>query len=102
MPAKGSGAPGATANPTAATSTAPKTATFDDDTSPATPRRAGSSSSSPRGGSSSGLQNGSGILLGFVLWVWVALPYLDGGRERVAAVLRAKLTNRAADGSPLP
>lgn len=103
MAAKGARA-GATANPAAAAgqgAPAPTTVGFDDDAT-ASPAARVAAASRPGSGGSSGAQNGAGILLGFVLWVWVALPYLDGGRERVAAVLRAKLTNKAADGSPLP
>lgn len=48
------------------------------------------------------VRDGSGIALGFLLWVWVVLPYLDGGVGRVRQVLAAKLTNTGPDGSALP
>lgn len=42
------------------------------------------------------------MLLGLLAWMWVGLPLLQGGPKRAAAVLKAKLLNRAHDGSPLP
>ena len=49
-----------------------------------------------------GVNEGAGALLGFLAWVWVVLPALTGGPDRVRAVLRAKFTNKGPDGSELP
>lgn len=53
-----------------------------------------------RGGST--VQDGAGVVLGFLVWVWVVLPYLNGGASNVGAVLKAKFTNKGPDGSDLP
>jgi hypothetical protein len=45
--------------------------------------------------------DGAGVLLGFLLWVWVALPLISGGPSEVRAVWSAKLTNRTPDGQVL-
>jgi len=44
----------------------------------------------------------SGFTLGLLAWAWVALPFLQGGPEKVRAVWAAKFLNRAPDGSELP
>lgn len=44
------------------------------------------------------VNDGAGVLLGFLLWVWVVLPFLAGGKARVNAVLRAKFMNKGPDG----
>jgi len=53
-----------------------------------------------RGGSTA--RDGAGVVLGFLAWVWVVLPYLNGGTAGVRNVLRAKFTNKGPDGSDLP
>ena len=55
----------------------------------------------PRQVAGRSVNDGAGVLLGFLLWVWVALPYTAGGTPRVADVLRAKLTNKGRDGKAL-
>lgn len=50
----------------------------------------------PRGG------DGGGLVLAFLAWGWVVLPYLQGGTERVRDVLRAKFLNKGPDGEALP
>jgi hypothetical protein len=41
-------------------------------------------------------------MLGFLAWVWVVLPFLNGGIPRVRQVLAAKFVNQGPDGAPLP
>jgi hypothetical protein len=48
------------------------------------------------------VEDGAGVLLVLLLWCWVILPWLTGGRGRLVAVLKAKFLNRAPDGSFLP
>ena len=44
--------------------------------------------------------DGAGIILGFLIWVWVVLPFFNGKGAR--NVLRAKFTNKGPDGKVLP
>lgn len=44
----------------------------------------------------------SGALLAVVVWSWLVLPFLQGGRDRVRDMLRAKFLNKGSDGSWLP
>lgn len=46
--------------------------------------------------------DGSGLLLGFLLWSWVVGPYIDGGTKGITDLLRAKFLNQGPDGSELP
>uniref|UniRef100_UPI003B3AE343 hypothetical protein n=1 Tax=Micromonospora sp. TaxID=1876 RepID=UPI003B3AE343 len=48
------------------------------------------------------VQDGAGWVLGLLLWGYVVLPFIRGGPDRVAAVLRAKFLNQAPDGTELP
>lgn len=48
----------------------------------------------PRAGSVA--RDGSGVVLGFLLWVWVVLPYLNGGTGQVKRVLAAKFINQTS------
>lgn len=47
------------------------------------------------------VSDGSGVVLGLLVWGWFIVPYLKGGKGGVKAVLMAKFFNKAADGSPL-
>ena len=38
----------------------------------------------------------SGVILGFLVWVWVILPYLNGGTAQTKAVLAAKFLNQTS------
>jgi len=46
--------------------------------------------------------DGAGVVLAFLAWSWVVLPYLQGGPERVRNVLRAKFVNKGPKGEFLP
>jgi hypothetical protein len=48
------------------------------------------------------IEDGAFVALMVVLWCWVALPMLVGGKARLRAVLMAKFLNRKPDGSWLP
>jgi hypothetical protein len=41
---------------------------------------------------------GAGVILAGLVWVWVVLPYVRGGQDEVKAVLRAKFLNQGPDG----
>lgn len=45
---------------------------------------------------------GAGVVLAFLAWVWVAQPLLRGGPSAVRDVLRAKFVNKDAGGKWLP
>jgi hypothetical protein len=45
---------------------------------------------------------GAGVLLAFVFWTWVAVPFLKAGPGAVKTIIKAKFTNKAPDGSWLP
>ncbi|HET6215346.1 MAG TPA: hypothetical protein VFE14_20945 [Micromonosporaceae bacterium] len=51
---------------------------------------------------SGGVDQGAAFILGLLAWAWVVLPFVTGGPGKVRDVLRAKLTNKAPDGSWLP
>lgn len=81
------------------------------DEAPAAPSGGGQSSpgrswSMPSPSGAAG--DGAAILVGFLAWVWVILPFVkgvqsgEGGPTRVRNVLRAKLTNKGPNGEPLP
>jgi hypothetical protein len=42
------------------------------------------------------VRDGAGVVLGFLVWVWVVLPYLNGGTARVKQVLAAKFINQTS------
>jgi hypothetical protein len=44
------------------------------------------------------VREGSWVVLGFLGWVWVALPFIKGGPSRVGQVLAAKFINRTPEG----
>lgn len=46
------------------------------------------------------VSDGSGLILGLLVWGWVIVPYLKGGKAGVKNVLTAKFFNKK-DGSPL-
>jgi len=46
--------------------------------------------------------DGAGVVLAFLTWSWIVLPYLQGGPERVRNVLRAKFVNKGPKGDFLP
>lgn len=46
--------------------------------------------------------NGAGVILAFLVWGWVGLPFIQGGLGGVKDVIRAKFLNKAHDGSWLP
>jgi hypothetical protein len=46
--------------------------------------------------------NAAGFILGLIAWAWVGRPLIQGGPTQVKAVLKAKFTNKAPDGSWLP
>lgn len=48
------------------------------------------------------VSDGSGVVLGLLVWGWFVVPYLKGGKNGVKAVLMAKFFNKSLDGSPLP
>jgi hypothetical protein len=58
----------------------------------------------PSRSTGSGFKSGdaSGFLLGLLAWAWVILPYLQGGQDRVNAVLAAKFANKDTAGAWLP
>lgn len=47
------------------------------------------------------VDDGAGVLLGFLVWI-VVLNYIQGGRERVTQLLKAKFFNQTPDGRELP
>lgn len=83
-----------------ATKSAPKPQPGQSKPKPATPAPAGPSPW--RTNVSSTVDNGAGFLLAVLVWGWVVMPFLRGGKNEVANVLRAKFVNQAADGSWLP
>lgn len=48
------------------------------------------------------VDQGAGIVLGVLFYLWVVLPFLDGGTKGVRDVIRAKFLNKAPDGTWLP
>jgi hypothetical protein len=48
------------------------------------------------------VSSGAGFILAVLFWSWVALPFLKNGPTGVKNTLKAKFTNKAADGSWLP
>lgn len=53
-------------------------------------------------GSGSAVDSGAGVVLGYLLYVWVLLPLVQGGPTRVKNVWRAKFFNKDAKGNWLP
>ena len=47
------------------------------------------------------VDDGAGVLLGFLVWIAV-LNYIQGGPTKVKQLLKAKFFNQAPDGSELP
>jgi hypothetical protein len=45
---------------------------------------------------------GAGFVLALMFWTWVALPFLRSGPPGVKAMIKAKFTNKAPNGSWLP
>lgn len=64
--------------------------------------QAGSRSYRPPASVSQAADDASGVLLAFILWGWIVLPFLKNGAGGVKDVLRAKFFNKAPDGSWLP
>lgn len=56
----------------------------------------------PVGRPSQGTEDAAAIVLGFLVWLWVGLPLIQGGPKRMSAVLKAKFLNHSPHGSPLP
>ena len=48
------------------------------------------------------LDDGAGVLLGFIVYGWFVLPLVTGGPSAVKNVLRAKFFNKDAQGNWLP
>jgi len=48
------------------------------------------------------VDGGAGVVLAFLFWGWVGLPFLRGGPAEVKKMLRAKWLNQAPDGTWLP
>jgi len=48
------------------------------------------------------VDNGAGVILGALAWLWVGLPMLRGGPTEVRNTFRAKFLNKAPDGTWLP
>jgi hypothetical protein len=75
---------------------------------PATPAPAGESSAAafrrrlPRPSAGGVVDNGAGIILAFLAWVWVIDPFLQKGTQGAKDVLRAKFFNKDAKGNWLP
>jgi hypothetical protein len=47
-------------------------------------------------------QTGAGFILGFLLWGWVILPFIQHGPTGPRDVIRAKFLNRGPGGEWLP
>lgn len=48
------------------------------------------------------VRESSWVVLGFLGWVWVALPFIKGGPSAVGQVLAAKFVNRTPDTDHTP
>jgi hypothetical protein len=96
--------PPAPSSPPPAPAPAPAPARPDDDDLPSGPpahssRRVRMPSLGAGGGA---VDNGAGIILAFLAWVWVLDPFLQHGPTGVKDVLRAKFFNKDKDGNWLP
>lgn len=98
IPAPGEAAP-ETAPPAATTTvTAPPSAGPADGGGEQSDREPAGGTAPSRGlpAAPASVRDGAGVVLGFLVWVWVVLPYLDGGTARVKNVLKAKFINETS------